>query len=212
MMEPRVLGLLLFAAALAGGAAPASAQPAPIVIDDFTAGPVALTVTTTANLVNRTQVGDPAHLIGGVRCLGFNVTGNPFQRQAALDIGGGHLVVDTGILTHHAVTLAYGWDRACEAAGGMHVDMSGQAGLRLDVVGLDRDTAGAIVVWTSAGIASVPLGMVTGERFKDVPFSDFVGDMDLHDVQYLAIVIQTGGVDVGHDYAIRSIKVLPALN
>jgi hypothetical protein len=61
--------------------------------------------------------------------------------------------------------------------------------LRFDFAGLDRDTAGAIVVWGGDGVSSVPFGVAATSGVVDVPFADFAGTADWADVQYIGIVI-----------------------
>jgi hypothetical protein len=202
--------LSVSALALTGGAERASAQVAPLVIDDFTAGAVTLPVSTTYSWVNQTQTGGASHIVGGVRCVNFTVDDNPFARPAAVDIGDGHLVVDTGIHTNHALMLLYGYDTSCEPVG-LNQDMSPYEGLRLDFAGMDMGTAGAIAIWSGEEASTYQLSVAPGERARDVPFADFDPPLTLSDVQYIAIVIESGDVDPAQDYALLSIKALPSL-
>jgi hypothetical protein len=207
MPRRAALGALALFTLAVGDVATASAQ---ILIDDFTTGPVTLQVPVTGFLENRTQPG--AAIAGGVRCTMFDVTGNPYQRAATLDIRDGRLVVDTGVLTDHAIWLLYGWDENCEPAG-LDLDLSAyveSGAFRFDFAGLDRGTAGAIVVWGNNGTSAIPFGVDTvANDFAYARLSDFVGDDVWSHVQHIGIVIQTGGVAPGHDYAIRSIWAVP---
>jgi len=216
-----LLTLAVFMATLAGPAARLSAeisvisdcsrQGAPAafaVIDDFTAGPGTATVPSTGT-APLTGSGPSSSIAGGVRRAVLNVVVNPFGRPAGLDIREGHLVVDTGIRTHHSLTLLYGWN-ADRSPADLNLDLRAFDRLRLHFDAVDRDTAGAVVVWTGGGIVSVPLGAPAGEDFcMDLPFADFAGDpADWSDVQHIAIVIQSGGLAPAHDYAIRSISAV----
>jgi hypothetical protein len=207
-------GLPVLALALALWAPAAKAdEPIPILVDDFTTGPDTLVIETTGLIENRTQSDDTGHILGGVRCTHFKVTDNPFNRPSHLDIRGGRLVVDNAIRSEHATWLLYGWDEACGPRGMSNLDLSQHEGLRFDFGGLDQDTAGAIVVWGGGGISSIPFGVAAGgPRHVDVRRADFSGSAEWTDVNYIAIVIQSGGAVPSHDYAIRSIWVLPTLD
>jgi hypothetical protein len=186
----------------------ASAQVLPI--DDFSTGPGSMTLRSTG-LRQGAQFG--ASILGGIRCMQLRVTGNPLGRRATVEVREGtpegtpgYLAVDTGVKVDHAMVLLYGYDSECNATG-LNLDLTAYDRLRLELEAVDLGTAGAVVVFTDTGYASVPLGIPDGLNFtQDVLFADFSGDADWRHVQQIAIVIQSGGLVAAHDYAIRSVS------
>lgn len=212
-----LVSLILLVAGLAG-AAEALPPPVPVcvaggpnpgtcVIDDFTKGPARLTLWSPGFTPNAIQSGN--RIVGEKRCTVLGVSSNPLRRRTNLDIRRGYLIVDTGVQTGHAIFLAYGYDDQCLPVG-LNLDLSGHDRFRLDVHSSDDvGTAGAIVVFTSNGNSSAALGIEPGKDFiKEVPFSEFVGVIDWTDVQQIGVVIQSAGVALSNDYAIRSIQVV----
>lgn len=90
--------------------------------------------------------------------------------------------------------------------------MTKTRGLRFEFEGIDQDALGAVVVWGGNGISSAFFNVAAGEPGNvDVRREDFAGTADWTDVIYVGTVIQSGGLVPSHDYAIRSIRVLPTL-
>jgi hypothetical protein len=211
-VKRRVSGMIL-ALALGGPMAAAAADER--VIDDFTTGPTgASPVTTRATGVWwKTQLGDPGHLLGGIRCTALNVTGNALGRLATLEVidgPGGYAVVDTGVGVWHQGLFFYGFDESCNGAP-LHEDLSAFAGLRIDFDAVDLATTGAVVVWTGSGIGSIAMGAPAGaDVTMYLPFDGFGPAVDWSDVHHIAVVVQTGGVVAAHDYVIKGIRAVTA--
>jgi hypothetical protein len=190
--------------------APVNASAQVLTIDDFSTGPDSMTLRSTG-MRQRAKFG--ASILGGTRCIALYATGNPLGRRATVEVREstpegtrGYLAVDTGVEVDHAMVLLYGYDSECNATG-LNLDLTSYDRLRLEVEAVDLGTAGAVVVFTNTGSASVPLGIPEGLNFtQDVLFADFIGDADWQHVQQIAIVIQSGGLVAAHDYAIRSVS------
>jgi hypothetical protein len=201
---------ILTASALALiGAVNASAQG--LSIDDFTTGPTnpgSLALRSTG-MRESSQFGPG--ILGGTRCITLHVTGNPLGRPASVEVRDGtdgYLAVDTGVNVDHAMVLLYGYDSDCNAVG-LNYDLTNYDHFRLHFEAVDLGTAGAVVVFTDGGSASIPLGVPEGLNGTiDVAFARFTGDPDWQHVQQIAIVIQSGGLVAAHDYALRSVSAV----
>ena len=133
---------------------------------------------------------------------------NPYARPNVVSVDSGHLFLETGVGVNHALTLLYGMDMQCENKP-MDLNLKGTDRLRLEFDLLDLPLAGAVVVWSPSGISSIPIcatGVAPGVGFTcDMPFSEFGGEADFAHIQYIAVVLETGGAVFSHDYALKSI-------
>ena len=182
---------------------PLPVPPSKTVIDDFTTGPYS--ITTTAPSGQWVQTGGMG---GNARCIVLDASENPYTRPNTVSVGGGHLFVETGVAVGHAVTLLYGVDDTC-ASTPMDLNLKGADRFRLNFDQLDLSLAGALAVWSPTGIGSIPIcmeGVGAGTAFTcDMPFSQFTGEVDWQHVQYIALVLESGGSVFSHDYGLKSI-------
>jgi hypothetical protein len=201
-----VLACAVVALTGASGALAAPGPPGKVVIDDFSTGPDTIPVTT--GFAQEAQSGG---MVGNVRCIRLDVPLNPYARPNIVTVGGGHLFLETGVGVNHAVTLLYGMDTRC-ANDPMDLNLKGTDRFRLEFDLLDLPLAGAVVVWSPAGISSMAIcatGVAPGVGFTcDMPFSEFAGEADFAHIQYIAIVLQTGGAIFSHDYGLKSITAV----
>ena len=185
---------------------PLPVPPSKVVIDDFTTGPYSKTTTTAFE-----QVPQSGGMVGNTRCIVLDASLNPYTRPNTVTVDGGHLFVETGVAVGHAVMLLYGVDGAC-ANTPMDLNLKGTDRFRLDFEQLDLPLAGALAVWSPTGIGSVPIcmeGVAPSTAFTcDMPFSQFTGEVDWEHIQYIALVLESGGSIFSHDYALKSITAV----
>jgi hypothetical protein len=185
---------------------PLPVPPSKVVIDDFTSGPYS--TTTTAPSGQWTQTGG---MVGNARCIVLDASQNPYMRPNTVSVGGGHLFVETGVAVGHAVTLLYGVDGAC-ASTAMDLNLTGADRFRLDFDQVDLSLAGALAVWSPTGIGSIPIcmeGVAAAAAFTcDMPFNQFTGEVDWQHIQYIALVLESGGSIFSHDYGLKSITAV----
>jgi hypothetical protein len=187
-------------------AAFAAPPPRLVVIDDFTTGADSLTTTGPSG-----KMGDSGSMAGGARCVILDVTENPYTRTNTASVGGGHLFIETGVGVAHAATVLYGVNPQC-ANNPMDLNLKGLDRFRMNFDLLDLPLAGAVVVWSPAGISSIPIcvsGVAPGVGFScDMPFSGFTGPADFEHVEYIAVVLETAGAIFSHDYGINSLTAV----
>jgi hypothetical protein len=94
----------------------------------------------------------------------------------------------------------------------MDLNLKGADRFRLEFDSVDLPLAGALVVWSPSGISSIPIcatGVAPGVGFTcDMPFSEFGGEADFAHIQYIAVVLETGGAIFSHDYGLKSITAI----
>jgi hypothetical protein len=185
---------------------PLPVPPSTVIIDDFSTGPDTLAAVTGFD-----QKGQPGGMVGNARCIRLDASDNPYARPNTVAVDGGHLFLETGVGVGHLVTLTYGVDERC-ANRPMNLNLAASDRFRMEFDLLDLPLAGGLAVWSPSGISSIPIcgtGVGPGVGFTcDMPFSDFTGDADFEHIQYIAVVLETGGAIFSHDYGLKSITAL----
>ncbi len=186
-----------------------------LVIDDFKTGPVQIEIDT-VDQEQTSQAG--AGILGGWRCLELGASVNPYERPLGVEVRegeDGYLAFESGAGIHQSMNLLYGYGDGCNGGAPLATDFSPYTHLRLEFAPLyeiygaiDMGTTGAIVVWSTSGASSIPLGIVEQSLTHDVAFTDFTGDVDWSDVQNIAVVIQSGGPVPAYDYILRSFSAV----
>jgi hypothetical protein len=101
------------------GCACTTNMPSNRLIDDFTTGQGLLYNTAVSGWSTKWQLGDPLHVVGGERAIQAYVGPNSFSQRMEVDVvnnpdpslGGGSLVLSTGVRAFFSLNDFYGWDQ-----------------------------------------------------------------------------------------------------
>jgi hypothetical protein len=191
-----------------------------VTIDDFTAATQNLSVTDgVQESFKKVPPGSP--LIGDSRLITLRVAkpGVPaFAKAATLDIGDGHLVVQSGIQAHPRIEVFYG--RSSNSETPLHHNLSGCKKFRLHFLASDSglninmqvraENNPGIDAQSGVNIDGHPDGV---PFVVDFAFSTFVPNAgplpDFADINEITLIIQSGSVIGANDYALTRIEALP---
>lgn len=186
----------------------ASAMPAAnaLVIDDFTTGPLDLTLNSTGEAVTY-QSGSMA---GGVREVRFRINNDDRQRPGDVYIDEGFLSVDTGVGTLHRLQLGYGFDTSGNKKA-LNLDIGSQDfQVNFDFNDLRLKTT--MLVYSGSNV-STATKTIAGDQFN--PFvvnfsqSDFSGSADFTKIDQIFFIGESDVPRGGNDWAITSIQAVP---
>jgi hypothetical protein len=222
-MRINTLWLMSWIAAAALVAAPAHAQ-SELVIDDFTESPYSATLTDRVSWLTDYQTAPG--ILGGVRMTGFVVAqGAPAYGQSSrLQIRpDGALLLSGGYKSYMGLILGYGWSEG-GGFGGLDLNLSGGGPVcadcdrfRLEFDGSDSEMGFLMEVWDTAGhvallSATESLAGRTTPFHVDFPFAGFVANpespVDWNHIQFVLVLMQTGNVLGGHDFAMTRITAV----
>jgi hypothetical protein len=185
---------------------------AQLTIDDFTTGPKV------SFLFSGTDSGIQAgSMVGGFRRTNFLVAPFPVVHPGLLQIrSGGPLIVSCGYKVAHRLDIGYGLDGN---GGNVPLNLDLSAYNRL-VVDFDASDAGLnfniVLFWASGAFYAIQgfnLGASNVPFSVNFPFADFIPGvpsvpLDVSDIDYIAVIAQTGTPIGSNDYAITSIKAV----
>jgi hypothetical protein len=190
-------------------------------IDSFTGGPYNVTMFTGSDTNFQPSDGS---LVGPGRLthfiIGDDPASNPLNQPATLDIGNGFLIVDTGARVTHRLEVFYGFDDQGNLVP-LHLNLTG-AGFTKFRVHFNTLDSGLnfnmqVIAGNNPAVATCGVnqpGDQTGiPFFVEFAFACFVpgvGDPpDFSDIDTIDLVLQTGNVIGGHDYAITLVEAVP---
>lgn len=195
------------------GVAWPSIATAQLTIDDFTTGPKV------SFLVSGTDSGIQAgSMVGGFRSTHFLVAPFPVAHPGLLQIRqNGPLIVSCGYKVAHRLDLGYGVD-ASGTSVPLNLNLSAFSRL---VVDFDASDAGLnfniVLFWASGAFWAIQgfnLGASNVPFSVSFPFANFTPGVpgtavDFSDIDFIAVIAQTGSPIGSNDYAINSIKAVP---
>jgi hypothetical protein len=190
-----------------------SIAAAQLTIDDFTTGPKV------SFLVSGSDSGvQPGSMVGGFRRTNFIVAPFPVAHPGLLQVrAGGPLIVSCGFKVAHRTEVSYGLDGT---GANVPLNLNLSANNRL-IVDFDASDAGLnfniVLYWASGALWAIQGFNLAA---SDVPFSvvfPFAGftpgvpgtTVDFADIDYIAVIAQTGSAIGSNDYAITGIKAAP---
>ncbi|NMO20383.1 hypothetical protein HPC49_41530 [Pyxidicoccus fallax] len=153
-------------------------------------------------------------MLGGVR--GTYVLAAPelplHQRPASLSIPpGGPLILETGFQVNHRLELVYGRDAAGNQAP-LNLDTRSYDRIRVWFDGCDVSENFNIVLFAAGG-RHYSLGINTTPEHRpfciDFPLGKFlIPEADRADIDFIALILQTGSAMGATDFALRSVSLL----
>jgi len=191
-----------------------------VTIDDFTAATQNLSVTDgVLESFEKAPPGSP--LIGDSRLISLRVAKPEvpaFAKAATLNIGDGHLVVQSGIQAHPRIEVFYG--RSSNAETPLHHNLSGHEKFRLHFLASDSglninmqvraENNPGIDAQSGVNIDGHPDGVPFVVDFAFDTFVPNAGPLpDFADINEIRLIIQSGSVIGANDYALTRIEALP---
>jgi hypothetical protein len=223
-MRTRV-SVFVSCAAIGLAALTAEAQQPELVIDDFTASPYSRELRNHPTFLTEYQTG--ANIFGGVRQTNLTVTpawpnvGQSTQLQIRPN---GYLVLNGGYKSQFGLFLGYGYD-AAGGAPGLNMNLSDNGGecpecdrFRIYFDGSDSELSYLMQVQDSDGDIAMFSGTesMAGRTVAfhlDVEFAGFEQDpahpVDWDRIDFIFVLLQTGNVLGGHDFAVTKIVAIP---
>lgn len=208
------LGALL---AFGTNALAADALPEPLVIDDFSTGPLHQAI---ANMPTAWDVShQPApQVLGGVRQT--SVTADDRLGAASrIDIDDRRLQVSTGIGSYFGATLGYGYD-AAGGDGGLVAPLADYDYFQIDFERSDVGLEYLVEVIDSQGALALHAGVLTteaqsGPHSVQLDFDSFQGadaqgnpqDMVWDEIRYVIVLFQSASASGGNDFSVTEISV-----
>ncbi len=186
-----------------------------LVIDDFSSGP--LTITLPTGGVTSRQINQPATtVVGNFRTTFLVIPSDPYNQQAVLHIpgsvGGGPLTFSSGVRTFHGLQLIYGLDvRGQLQAAPMSLNLGGYDRFRIYFDALDTVLNFVILVQSLGGgtsEAAQNLNPIPLPNYVDFLFSSFTTNATPADFSNLAVLLflnQTGQAAGSSDFAITKL-------
>jgi hypothetical protein len=206
-MRTRILALCAVVSA-----APAIGAAAELVLDDFKTGPKVSFLFTGSDAAP--QAGS---MVGGVRWTNFRVIPAPVAHGGLFQIqAGGPLIVSTGYKVAHRLDVVYGFD-AGGANAPLNLDLGAYDRLVVDFDGSDTGVNFNIVMFWASGIYYAIQGFnlsASNVPFSvSFPFANFAPGvpgipLDVHDIDYIVVIAQTGSPIGANDYAIKTLKAV----
>jgi len=194
------------------------AQPvAALVIDDFSDGAIASTITT-GSYVSVT----PATVLGGKRFVAAVITSNPLDRDVDVAVTPGLFALDTGTLTGAFGQLGYGIDTFTGPGMTTYLDLNVDLTvlgdrIRLEFASNDLPQSVDLLLYNNlqSGVGvlgSVQTALVAGNQFAtffvDFPFSGVNGGVDLTTIDQIGVNFNFKG-EPSRDFALHSISIVP---
>lgn len=220
-MKNKTWILVLWTVLALGGSQAAQAQMERV-IDNFKSRPATHADSTDTPITPLRRTGNDADIIGGVRLIQFGAAPNPggLVRMSVLDIPrDGPLFVESGVNSTVGLTLTYGTDGR-GGANPLNLDFPG-LGLdrfRIEFLACDLELHYLVQVFDGNGNNSL-LNGTTSTANRNLPFdadfrmADFPpgapNPVNWHDIDVIAIQLNTGNATGGQDFAIKRIVAIP---